>query len=86
MSVANDYEPFEPFDFSRYKELKELLIRQFDHTLLVASTDPLLEVFQDLAAGGAADLRIVEDPSPRGSARWVFDACSEVMRENSVRE
>lgn len=81
LSVADDYGSFDPFDFSRYQELKQLLVKQFDHTLLVASTDPLLEVFQVLAAKGAADLRIVDDPSPRGSARWVFRASSKIVRQ-----
>jgi len=68
-------------DFGGLKELKQVLEKQFDHTLCVSADDPLLEQFKALHASGAADLRIME----RGvgierTADWCFDVADAHVR------
>jgi len=44
-------------DFGSLKALKELLESTFDHTLCVATDDPLIDKFQELHELGGCDLR-----------------------------
>lgn len=46
-------------DYGGLKELKEVLQSQFDHTLLVAETDPHLDVYKQLEALKLAKLTIL---------------------------
>jgi len=46
-------------DFGGLKNLKQVLEKQFDHTLCIAGDDPLLNYFQQLHQLGAVDLRIM---------------------------
>jgi len=69
-------------DFGGLKGLKEILEKQFDHTLCVASDDPLLEGFKSLHASGGCDLRIM----PKGvgierTAEWCFENADRYIRE-----
>lgn len=48
-------------DFGALKELKNVLEKQFDHTLCIAADDPLLNYFKQLHEVGAADLRIMNN-------------------------
>lgn len=48
-------------DFGALKELKNVLEKQFDHTLCIAADDPLLNHFKQLHELGAADLRIMNN-------------------------
>ncbi|WP_404822152.1 6-pyruvoyl trahydropterin synthase family protein [Mycolicibacterium doricum] len=66
-------------DFSSMKSIKALLEMQFDHTVLVAQDDPLREEFERLASLGAANLRVMEDTSLEGSARWIHDAVTPIV-------
>lgn len=47
-------------DFGGLKEIREKLEHTFDHTFCVASDDPYLETFKDLASQGVLDIRILE--------------------------
>lgn len=66
-------------DFSSLSAVKHLLERQFDHTLLVAADDPLLEKFVALGNAGAADVRIVESATLEASAEWVASAVEDLV-------
>lgn len=70
-------------DFSSMKSIKALLERQFDHTVLVAQDDPLREEFERLASLGLASLRVMEDTSLEGSARWIHDAATPILRDET---
>ena len=68
-------------DFVGLKALKQVLEKQFDHTLCIAGDDPLLNNFQQLHQLGAVDLRIM----PRGvgierTAEWCFDVADSHVR------
>lgn len=59
-------------DFGSLTTLKKHIEDQFDHTLIVAPSDPLLDRFRQLHELGAVDLRIMEHPGMEGAACWVF--------------
>lgn len=68
-------------DFGGLKALKQVLEKQFDHTLCIAGDDPLLNNFQQLHQLGAVDLRIM----PKGvgierTAEWCFDVADSHVR------
>lgn len=48
-------------DFGGLKELKSILEYQFDHTTVVWSKDPQIELFRTLNERGIVDLRVMED-------------------------
>ena len=48
-------------DFGALKDLKTQLEAQFDHTTVLWSKDPQLELFKELNNRGAIDLRVMED-------------------------
>jgi len=58
-------------DFGVLKELKTILEKQFDHTLVVSADDPLLNDFKSIAASGGCDLRIMpEGVGIEKTAEW----------------
>jgi 6-pyruvoyltetrahydropterin/6-carboxytetrahydropterin synthase len=68
-------------DFGGLKELKQVLEKQFDHTLCIAGDDPLLNHFEQLHKLGAVDLRIM----PRGvgierTAEFCFEIADSHIR------
>jgi 6-pyruvoyltetrahydropterin/6-carboxytetrahydropterin synthase len=68
-------------DFGGLKELKQVLEGQFDHTLCLASDDPLLEHFKALHHAGAVDLRIMEKGvGIERTAEWCFDVADSHVR------
>lgn len=68
-------------DFGGLKVLKSLLEKQFDHTLCIASDDPLLDHFKALHTLGAADLRIMEKGvGIERTAEWCFDVADAHVR------
>ena len=68
-------------DFGGLKELKQVFERQFDHTLCLASDDPLLEHFKALHHAGAVDLRIMEKGvGIERTAEWCFDVADSHVR------
>lgn len=68
-------------DFGGLKELKQVLERQFDHTLCIAADDPLRHEFEQLHKLGAADLRIMEKGvGIERTADWCFDVADAHIR------
>ena len=70
-------------DFGGLKDLKVFLEHCFDHTLLLAEDDPLLEVFRDLESKGACDLRILESASIEYSAKFVYEFANGLIRKTT---
>ena len=71
-------------DFGGLKELKEILEKQFDHTLVVAEDDPLLEDFKLLAAKGGCELRIMPDGvGIEKTAEWCFKHADAFIRSKT---
>jgi len=64
-------------DFGGLDELKNILQKQFDHTLCVAADDPLLDGFKSLHAAGGCDLRIMEGGvGIEKTAEWCFNTAN----------
>jgi len=71
-------------DFGGLKELKNLLEKQFDHTLCVAKDDPLLEQFQKLNEVGACDLRIMDGGvGIEKTAEWCFNTANTYIKQST---
>ena len=71
-------------DFGGLKGLKDILEKQFDHTLCVASDDPLLEGFKSLHAAGGCDLRIMTDGvGIEKTAEWCLNTADTFIREQT---
>jgi 6-pyruvoyltetrahydropterin/6-carboxytetrahydropterin synthase len=69
-------------DFGGLKELKKDLEHQFDHTLCIASDDPMLVSFRELHRVGAVDLRIMADGvGIERTAEWCFKTADRHVRE-----
>lgn len=74
-------------DFGGLKKFKEWLEYMFDHTLVVASDDPYLQKFQDLAAlglqdrGGVCDLRIVPGVGCERFAEMAYNKLADMLNE-----
>ena len=70
------------FDFGGLKDLKHIFKNQFDHTLVVASTDPELELFKQLNDKGIAQLRIMTGGvGIERFAEWCFKTAATFVDE-----
>jgi len=68
-------------DFGGLKGLKQVLEKQFDHTLCIAADDPLLEVFKQLHTTGGCDLRVMsKGVGIERTAEWCFDVADRHVR------
>ena len=68
-------------DFSGLKNLEEKLIKQFDHTFLINSDDPLIERWEQLHEEGALDLRVMNNVGMESSAELVWKWANFVLLE-----
>ena len=68
-------------DFGGLKQLKQILNDQFDHTLCIAESDPLLEVFQHLHNLGGCNLKIMPGVGIEKTAEWCFNAASQFIKD-----
>jgi len=65
-------------DFGGLDDLKNILQKQFDHTLCVADDDPLLEGFKSLHTAGGCDLRVMQGGvGIEKTAEWCFNTANE---------
>jgi 6-pyruvoyltetrahydropterin/6-carboxytetrahydropterin synthase len=71
------------FDFGGLKPVKEWLKHMFDHTMVVAEDDPELSRFQELAAAGLVDLRVMPAVGCEATARYVFDYVADFVQRQS---
>ncbi|WP_083667314.1 6-carboxytetrahydropterin synthase [Mycobacterium sp. SP-6446] len=71
-------------DFSAMKSIQQVLEQQFDHTLLVARDDPLCNKLMELEQDGAANVKVMPDTSLEGSAKWVADTVSVILKRETA--
>lgn len=64
-------------DFGGLKQFKEWLCSMFDHKLVVALDDPLLEHFERLEELGAVELTRVPDVGCEKFAEFIYRACED---------
>ena len=69
-------------NFGGLKELKEILQKQFDHTLCISADDPLLAIFKMLDGQGGCELRIMEGVGIEKTAEWCFNAAQLFLESN----
>lgn len=71
-------------DFGGLKDLKTILERTFDHTLVVDAKDPQLDLFRQLATADAAQLVIMDDGvGIEKFAKRVYDMANEFVLERT---
>ena len=68
-------------DFGGLKDLKAILNKQFDHTLCIAESDPLLDTFKQLHELGGCDLRIMSAVGIEKTAEWCFKTAQTYLKE-----
>ena len=70
------------FDFGGLKDLKHIYKTQFDHTLVIASDDPEIELLKELNARGLAQLRIMTGGvGIERFAEWCFKTADSFVDE-----
>jgi 6-pyruvoyltetrahydropterin/6-carboxytetrahydropterin synthase len=60
-------------DFGGLKEIENWLKSMFDHTLLVAMDDPMLELFKTMHKAGLADVRILKHVGCEAFSHMIFE-------------
>jgi 6-pyruvoyltetrahydropterin/6-carboxytetrahydropterin synthase len=72
-------------DFGCFKRngIKEELANQFDHTMVVASDDPHIEIFRKMDKAGLVQLRVMEHVGCERYAEWVFNLINDRMQEET---
>ena len=68
-------------DFGGLKSLKGMLEDTFDHKLLVAEDDPLIEHIKGLHDWSLADVVVVEKTGCEGFAKLIFDMAEQWLRD-----
>jgi 6-pyruvoyltetrahydropterin/6-carboxytetrahydropterin synthase len=74
------------FDFGGLKAFKDWSEYQFDHTLVIASDDPHLPMFQEMAKlglqdqGGVCDLRIVDSVGCEKFAELAYGEMDKILQ------
>ena len=69
-------------NFGGLKELKQILQKQFDHTLCISADDPLLAIFKMLDGQGGCELRIMDGVGIEKTAEWCFNAAQLFLESN----
>lgn len=70
--------------FQHLKPLKEHLEEMFDHTMLIAKDDPMMQHFIVLQELGIVNLRILDSVGMEGSAQYLYDYCNQWL--STVRD
>jgi 6-pyruvoyltetrahydropterin/6-carboxytetrahydropterin synthase len=73
-------------DFGNMKAFKAWADYMFDHTHIVAADDPLLELFKELSAAGASDLRILPDVGCERFAELAYNTMDNILERFKAGE
>ena len=66
-------------DFGGFKQIKQEIMDTFDHKLVVAADDPMLDAFKNLHALGVADVVILPKVGCEAFAQFISQAMVEPM-------
>lgn len=69
-------------DFGSLKPFKQKLVDTFDHKMLVAKDDPMLEYYRDLQEFALADVVVVPATGCEAFAELIYKACSDWLNES----
>lgn len=65
-------------DFGGLKDVRDFLVREFDHKLIIAADDPQLDLFRKLRLADAADIIILQDVGCERFAEYIFNCVSKI--------
>lgn len=68
-------------DFGGLKPLKQLLADTFDHTLVVAEDDPLIDGFKSMEKHGACRLVVLPAAGCEKFAEYVFEVAEQWLKD-----
>jgi 6-pyruvoyltetrahydropterin/6-carboxytetrahydropterin synthase len=68
-------------DFGGLKWLSDWLHANYDHTLLIDTEDPLMELFRELELKGGCKLVVYDNVGMEGSAKYVGNYVKERLKE-----
>ena len=76
------------FDYGDLRFVRNFLVQQWDHRLLVSDDDPLLDQFQQLEQAGALSLNVMDSskgwgPTIEQSCRFLADHLAPMIEEKS---
>lgn len=63
--------------FQHLKPLKAHLDEMFDHTMLIAKDDPMMQHFIELQELGIVNLRTLDSVGMEGSAKYLYEHCNQ---------
>lgn len=70
-------------NFGGLKKIRSWLEHYFDHTFLVAQTDPELPRFQQLDQDGIIQLRVLPDTGMEATAKFVYGHINEMIQKET---
>ena len=72
-------------DFGCFKRngIKKELANQFDHTTVVASDDPHMEIFEEMNKVGLIQLKVMEHVGCERFAEWVYNLINNKMQKET---
>jgi 6-pyruvoyltetrahydropterin/6-carboxytetrahydropterin synthase len=76
-------EEFWVMDFGGLKDVKDWLAHMFDHTFLIADSDPYLEKFEQMNKDGIIQLRVMPNPGMEGSAKYIYEHVNKMIHEST---
>lgn len=71
-------------DFGGLKDIKNLIEKHWDHKMLIASNDPMLDKLEEMQKAKLIELTILYPPYNPGielSAQWVFDKAEALIKK-----
>ena len=74
------------YDFGDLKDVKKWLENEWDHRLLLAHDDPLLEDFKQLHEKGGVNLNVMSKgygPGIEDSCKYVYDKVNPMIKEKT---
>jgi 6-pyruvoyltetrahydropterin/6-carboxytetrahydropterin synthase len=72
-------------DFGSLRKLKEVLVEQYDHRVLVAHDDPELDFFMKMSEFRIGNVQVVDRTGCEAFANQMFHAASALINDNRVR-
>lgn len=71
------------YDFGGFKEIKKILEDQFDHTTVISSLDPHLNIFKGLHNLGVIDLRVMDGVGIEKFSQYILEVVNEIIKKDT---
>lgn len=73
-------------DFGKLKWLKDWINIHFDHTCVLANSDPLLNQFMKVGGDEAWNITAIDDPSCEGVAKFLYEEVNKLLKGEHLPE